>query len=102
MGKLERTCLWLRVTWWGIRDWCLRWVYAQHNARVIVDFERRMASVIYAATGGMMSKAYYTADVMLEVIEQSRRIEWDEGYAEGRKDLSEELGVDDPNPPEPA
>lgn len=91
-----RETIGIQAWWYGrkARDWCLRWVYAQHNARVIIDFEARMISVICEASGNMMSKAYYDADVMLEMIRANISQTFDDGYAEGRKDLAEELGVE--------
>ena len=70
--------------------------FAYHNAKVIVDFERRMSSVIHEATGGLMSKPYYTLDAMLPVIAQYVSRSWDEGYDEGRRDTLQELGEPDP------
>ena len=98
MSKWKHFQLWAEVTWDDIRDWCLRWVYAQHNARVIVDFENRMTSVVYDASGGMMSKPYYTVEAMAEQIADAKSRAYDNAYADGRRDLAEELGVDDPSP----
>lgn len=92
--------LWLAVSAWpAVRDWCLRWIYAQHNARVLADMESRMVSVIYAATNGMMSKPYYTKEAMLEQITAAHGAAYDDAYADGRSDLADELGVTDPSPP---
>lgn len=79
-----------------VRDYFLRFIYAQHNARVIIDFENRMSAVIYEASGGMMSKSYYTEEAMLAQIREHADRERDEWYAEGRKDAFEEMGVADP------
>lgn len=92
--------LWLHMTALDVRDWCLRWIHAQHNARVIRDFENRMTSVIHAATG-VMSKPYYTADAMLTEIAAAQARAYDDAYAEGRRDLADELGVIDPSPVSP-
>lgn len=86
----------ISAQWDRVKNFFLRYVYAHHNARVIIDFENRMSSVIYAATGGMMSKSYYTEEVMLDQIREFQNREMDEWYAEGRKDAFEEMGEDDP------
>lgn len=98
MSKIAYFNLWLSVTWSDVRDWCLRWVYAQHNARVIIDFENRMSRVVDAATNGLMSKPYYDADVMEVEIRAAQSAVYDMAYAEGRADLAAELGVEDPSP----
>lgn len=91
--------LWLAVVGWPeTRDFFLRYVYAHHNGRVIRDFEDRMVSVIYAASGGMMSKPYYTKEAMLQCIREAEKSAYDYAYADGRTDLAEELGVKDPSP----
>lgn len=94
-SRLYRFKLGLRYKLEDVRDWFLRFWYAQHNARVIIDFENRMTAVIYAATGGMMSKPYYTEDAMLSQIREFESRTYDFGYEEGRKDLAEELGIED-------
>jgi hypothetical protein len=96
-SRWNRLRLWLWVTIPEIRDWFLRWVYAQHNARIIIDFEDRMVSVIYAASGGMMSKPYYSTEAMLQCIREAESRAYDYAYADGRDDLAAELGVTDPN-----
>ena len=45
-----------------------------------------------------MSKPYYTADVMVAEIALAQSRAFDLAYAEGRRDLAEELGVEDPSP----
>lgn len=99
MTRIERINIRLWWVWQRVRDWCLRWVYAQTNARVIIDFEERMTGVIHAATGGLMSKPYYELRTMLPLIEEAREQAWADGYADGRRDLCEEAGIADPNPP---
>lgn len=98
MDRREYFRLWLSVKWWNCRDWFARFVHAQHNARVIIDFERRLSSVIYHATGGLMSKAYYREEAMLSLITEQQSRDYDRAYAEGRSDLAAELGVIDPSP----
>lgn len=78
--------LWVSVTWPDVRDWFLRWVYAQHNARVIINFERDMSSVIYEATGGMMSKPYYTIEAMKAQINDYHNSLYQSGYLDGVED----------------
>jgi len=91
--------LWLAVTAWPeVRDFFLRYVYAHHNARVIAEFENRMVSVIYRASGGMMSKPYYTTEAMLQCITEAESRAYDMAYSDGREDLAAELGVEDPSP----
>jgi len=101
MGRAERWRLRLQFIWEDVRDWFLRFIFAQHNARVIANFEDRMCSVIYEASGEMMSKPYYTTEAMLAQIREAQSREYDRAYAEGRRDLAEELGVADPSPHEP-
>lgn len=79
-----------------IRDWFLQIWFCHHNARVIADFEKRMSMVIYDATGGAMSKPYYTLEAMQGEINAFIERERDEAYAEGRKDALEEHGVAEP------
>jgi hypothetical protein len=87
--------LWLWVTLPEIRDWFLRWIYAQHNARVIADFEDRMSAVLCEASGHLLSKPYYDRNTMLRVIADNHSRLYDEGYAEGRKDALEEHGLEE-------
>jgi len=42
-----------------------------------------------------MSKPYYTKEAMLAEISEFENRTYDDGYQEGRKDLAEELGVED-------
>ncbi len=60
--------------------WLARFWFAQHNARVIEDFERRMSLVIENATDGRMSKPYYTIAAMQVEIDASRSAAYDDGY----------------------
>lgn len=70
--------------------------FAYHNAKVLRDFEWRMCRVIEEASGGVMSKPYYEMDAMIAAISQARSVEWDDGYAEGRKDAFQAMGLEDP------
>lgn len=76
----RKALLWASVTWEDVKNWVLRFVYAQHNARVIEDFEGRMLSVIHEATGGLMSKPYYTEEAMLQLIREHHNALREEGY----------------------
>ena len=67
-------------------NWCLRWAYAQHNARALVDMETRMAAVICEASGNMMSKPYYTKEAMLAQIGEHHSNLWRYGYNDGLED----------------
>jgi hypothetical protein len=73
-----------------IRDWFLRIWFCHHNARVIADFEHRMACVLTTCTSGM-SKPYYTFEAMRCEIEQYLQDRYDEGYEDGQQDLRAEL-----------
>ena len=74
-----------------ITDWFLRIYYCHHNARVIADFEHRMAMVLCECTRGM-SKPYYEVDTMVCEIQSFLSDRYDEGYEDGRKDMKEEIG----------
>ena len=96
-SRWNRLCmLWTYSVWPDARDWCLRWIYAQHNARVLSDFESRMSSTVYLATGGMMSKPYYTIEAIRSQIEEHHNSLYEDAYSDGREDLAAELGVEDP------
>lgn len=82
-----------RRTW---RDWLAAIWFAQHNARVIADFEDRMSSVIHDATMGRMSKPYYDAGAMLQEISEAYAEHGRENYEDGRRDAFEEMGETDP------
>jgi hypothetical protein len=81
-----------RYWWESIKDWCARVYYCHHNARVIADFEHRMAVVLCEVTRGM-SKPYYTIDAMLSEIADKQQQDSDFWYAEGRKDALEEFSA---------
>ena len=101
LTKCQTLRLRLGFLWEDARDWCLRWIYAQHNARVITDFEHRMRMVIWDATGGLMSKPYYTLEAMRAEIAAHLSAQYEDAYAEGRKDAFEEMGLPDPSPVTP-
>lgn len=82
--------------WESICNVIEQFIFARHNARVVADFESRMVAVIHEASGGMMSKPYYTKEVMLDQIREASSRTWDDAYAEGRKDAFEEMGEADP------
>lgn len=85
-SKWNHFCLWVSVTLPEVKYWCLRWVYAQRTYRELIELEDNMVSVIYEATGGMMSKPNYTKDAMLQMIRQHHADLYDDGYKDGHKD----------------
>jgi hypothetical protein len=93
-SRRQRLLLWLFAIGTEVREYFERWIYAQHNARVLATFEDRMVAVVYEATGGMMSKPYYTTEAMKELIREYHARISEEAYDEGRKDLADELGID--------
>lgn len=68
--------------WW---NWLQAYRYAQHNRRVIADFEHRMACVLTTCTK-TMSKPYYHFEDMRVEIEDYIQEQRDEAYAEGREE----------------
>lgn len=73
--------------WEPVKNFFLRIWYCHHNARVIEDFEDRMVSVIYEATGGRMSKPYYSREAMLSEIRGNFEKQFDRGYAMAKEDF---------------
>lgn len=73
-----------------IREWFREIYYCHHNARVIADFEHRMAIVLCECTRGM-SKPYYDADTMVAWIQDYQNEIYEDGYKEGCKDTKEEF-----------
>lgn len=92
-GRWPRFRLWLWVTGPRVRDWFLRWIYAQHNARVIIDFENRMSWLLCEATGSRMSKPYYEIETMRPILAEFQQDSYEDAYAEGRKDTAEEFDI---------
>ncbi len=80
--------------WEDVRDYFLRFIFAQHNARYIIELEGRLVSVIHEATGYMMSKPTYTEEAMLAAIREHHSRLYDEAYEDGRKDLAELHDID--------
>lgn len=70
----------------GFLYWFERLYWAQHNAKVIEDFEDRMSRVIYAATDGRLSKPYYAVEAMEAEIYDAFIRKYDEGYSDGVHD----------------
>ena len=70
----------------NIKMWFERLWFAQHNARVLADMEWRIILLVENATGGRMSKAYYSSDQMnVEVTANHNAIYqggWDDAVAE--------------------
>ena len=69
---------------WG--QWWMRIWHCHHNARVIEQFESRMSGVLYTATGGKLSKAYYDERLMCSEIEQYLSDTYEEGYQDALKE----------------
>lgn len=72
-----------------IKEWFERVYYCHHNARVIADFEHRMACVLCECTSGM-SKPYYTKEAMIAEIQSFMSDKYNEAYADGVADTREE------------
>lgn len=75
---LRAIATWFEQLWW-----------AHHNARVLADMEWRMILLVENATGGRMSKAYYSTEQMNLEVEAARQ----ETYREGYDDALEEHGI---------
>lgn len=67
-------------------NWLRRFYYAQHNARVIEDFENRMSFLVCLATGQWMSKPYYTIEEMRAQVNNHHQREYAYGYNDGIDD----------------
>lgn len=78
------------MMWERIKAWFERVYYCHHNARVLADFEYRMACVLTTCTS-TMSKPYYTIEAMQAEINDFMQKQYDEGYADGQEDLRAEL-----------
>lgn len=94
---------WLHIAYEWLRHepfvlWFARFVYAQHNARVLVDMEHRLGCVLDAATNGMLSKAYYDVPTMTAAISDAFAAHGELYYAEGRADALEEHGITEEGP----
>lgn len=74
-GLLKRTSLWFQRLWW-----------AQHNARVLADMEWRMILLVENATGGRMSKAYYSTEQMNAEVSAAHNDLYASGYADALED----------------
>lgn len=69
IGKIK---LWFARLWW-----------AQHNARVLADMEWRMILLVENATGGRMSKAYYSTEQMNAEVAANHNAIYQDGYDDG-------------------
>jgi len=67
----------------GMKLWFERLWFAQHNVRVLADMEWRMVLLVENATGGRMSKAYYSTDQMNVEVAANHTALYQEGYDEG-------------------
>lgn len=70
-------------------QWCERVIYCHHNARVLADMEWRLGCVLCDVTRGM-SKPYYTLEAMRDEISSKAIDDYNEAYADGRKDALQE------------
>lgn len=93
-SRWRRFRLWLWAIRYRFGDWCLRWIYAQHNARELADFEDRMSWLLCHVTGSRMSKPYYAIETMRPIVDEWLQDEYEAAYQEGRKDLAEAYGID--------
>ena len=82
--QLHRLYEWLRRQPWA--QWCARWFYAQHNARVLVEMEGRFSRVLDYASGGMISKPYYSDEVNEQMIREHLWSQYKEGYNDAEED----------------
>lgn len=62
--------------------WFERLWFAQHNAHVLADMEWRMILLVENATGGRMSKAYYSSDQMNVEVTANHLALYQEDYDE--------------------
>jgi len=72
------------------KEWFERVIYCHHNARVLADMEWRLGCVLCDVTRGM-SKPYYTLEAMRDEISSKAVDDYNEAYAEGRKDAFDEV-----------
>ena len=83
--------------------WFERIYWAQHNARVITDFEYRMSVMVDVATSGRMSKPYYNIEAMKSEIEEAFQRERNMAYGEALIDQGVAEPVDRVDgPPRPS
>lgn len=80
----------LKYTLFKIKEYFQQIWYCHHNARVLADFEYRMACVLDQATGSRISKPYYSVDVMVDQILLYQCQLSEESYKEGYEDAKEE------------
>lgn len=72
---LKAVSLWFQRLWW-----------AQHNARVLADMEWRMILLVEDATGGRMSKAYYSTEQMRAEVAANHSTIYQSGYDDALED----------------
>ncbi len=100
--KLSQLEIWLDVYHPKVRAffrWFERIYWAQHNARVIMDFETRMMILMDAATRGRLSKPYYTAEVIQSEIEEAFMRKYEEGYDDAKSEYEPSAGPPRPSSP---
>lgn len=78
MSMMEKIKLWFECLW-----------FAQHNARLLADMEWRMCLLVENATGGRMSKAYYSTEQMNAEVAEHQNELYNEGYKDGVADASD-------------
>lgn len=84
---LYRIGLWFARLWW-----------AQHNARVLADIEWRMSLLVEEATGGRMSKPYYSLDQMRPEIAANHNAIYQYGWDDALAEVSADQAFDKDNP----
>jgi hypothetical protein len=74
---LRRIGLWFARIWW-----------AQHNARVLADMEWRFTLFLEDATGGRMSKPYYTIEAMRAELMVAQNAIYQDGWDDALAEVS--------------
>lgn len=77
IGLINRIGLWAQRLW-----------FAQHNARVLADMEWRLILLVENATGGRMSKAYYSTEQMNAEIAANHNAIYQDGFDDGLAERS--------------
>lgn len=73
--------------------WFQRFWFAQHNARVLADMEWRMILLVEEATGGRMSKAYYSNDQMRPEIAAHHNALYQDGWDDALAEVSADRNI---------
>jgi phage terminase large subunit-like protein len=72
-----------------IKLWFERLWFAQHNARVLADMEWRMTLLLENATGGRMSKPYYSTEQMNVEVAANHNALYEDAQTEAFEDCRE-------------